>query len=182
VLLELKNIQKRFGGVIALKRGELAVRSGEVHLLMGENGAGKSTLMKIVAGIERRDAGAFLWRGQPADFHSPSEAAAVGIAMVHQESLLAPHLSVAENLFLGREERRPFGWVNRRRMEEQAARLIREHRFPLQADWRVEKLSPAGKQLVEIWFSASCGRCVGGTWALSTSPTVWRNSVPSATV
>jgi ABC-type sugar transport system ATPase subunit len=70
--------------------------------------------------------------------------------MVHQESLLAPHLSVAENIFLGREPRQGLGWVNRRRMIEQAARLIEQHHFPLRADWRVSKLSPAGKQLVEI--------------------------------
>jgi ABC-type sugar transport system ATPase subunit len=70
--------------------------------------------------------------------------------MVHQESLLAPHLTVAENIFLGREPRRPLGWVNRREMTQRAARIIGDHHFPLQADWRVGKLSPAGKQMVEI--------------------------------
>src|ERR1700676_3031497 len=70
--------------------------------------------------------------------------------MVHQESLLAPPLTVAENIFLGREPRRPLGWVNRGEMLARAARLIEEHHFPLHAEWRVEKLSPAGKQLVEI--------------------------------
>jgi ABC-type sugar transport system ATPase subunit len=74
----------------------------------------------------------------------------MGIAMVHQESLLAPHLTVAENIFLGRQPSMPFGFVDRRKMMSDAARLIAEHHFPLQADWRVEKLSPAGKQLVEI--------------------------------
>jgi len=150
VLLELSGIQKRFGGVTALRGGDLSVQPGEVHLLLGENGAGKSTLMKIVAGIERRDAGRMLWQGREVSLRTPAEAAAMGIAMVHQESLLAPHLSVAENIFLGREERLPFGWVDRRRMLESAARLIAEHRFPLHAEWRVERLSPAGKQLVEI--------------------------------
>jgi len=113
VLLHLNAIQKRFGGVTALRDGNLAVSPGEVHLLLGENGAGKSTLMKIVAGMERRDAGQMLWQGHDAAFHSPAEAAAAGVAMVHQESLLAPHLSVAENIFLGREPRRPLGWVDR---------------------------------------------------------------------
>jgi rhamnose transport system ATP-binding protein len=150
VLLELKGIQKRFGGVVALRAGSLAVNAGEVHLLLGENGAGKSTMMKIVAGMIQRDAGEMLWQGRSVNFRRPMEAAAVGIAMVHQESQLAPHLSVAENLFLGREQRLPLGWVNRRRMQEQAARLIEQHGFPLQADWHVERLSPAGKQLVEI--------------------------------
>lgn len=143
-------MQKRFGGVAALRDGNLSVAEGEVHLLLGENGAGKSTMVKIVAGIQRRDGGRMLWRGQEVSFENPPEAARMGIAMVHQESLLAPHLSVAENIFLGREERLPFGWVNRRRMTGRARRLIEEHRFPLQAEWRVERLSPAGKQLVEI--------------------------------
>ena len=150
VLLDLNGIRKQFGGVTALRDGNLCVGPGEVHLLLGENGAGKSTLMKIVAGMERRDAGRMLWQGHAAAFRTPAEAAAAGIAMVHQESLLAPHLTVAENLFLGREERLPFGWVNRRRMIEQASRMIEEHHFPLDADWRVERLSPAGKQLVGI--------------------------------
>jgi ABC-type sugar transport system ATPase subunit len=150
LLLDLSGIQKRFGGVTALRDANLSVEAGEVHLLLGENGAGKSTLMKIVAGIEQPDAGSMRWQGREVSLRAPAEAAAIGIAMVHQESLLAPHLSVAENIFLGREERRPFGWVNRRRMLEKAARLIEEHHFPLHADWRVERLSPPGKQLVEI--------------------------------
>ena len=150
MLLTLKGIEKRFGGVTALRNGNLAVNAGEVHLLMGENGAGKSTLMKIVAGMQQSDGGEMLWQGRPARFRNPAEAARNGIAMVHQESLLAPHLSVAENIFLGREDRLPFGWVRRHEMVERARRLIDDHHFPLQADWRVEKLSPAGKQLVEI--------------------------------
>ena len=150
MLLQLKGIQKRFGGVTALKRGDLSVEAGQVHLLMGENGAGKSTLMKIVAGMFESDGGEMLWRGEAARFRNPAEAAANGIAMVHQESLLAPHLSVAENIFLGRYDTGPLGWVHRSRMTERAARLIQEHNFPLQADWRVDRLSPAGKQLVEI--------------------------------
>jgi len=150
VLLDLQAIQKRFGGVTALSGANLTIEAGEVHLLLGENGAGKSTLMKIVAGAIARDAGRMLWQDHEVWLRTPAEAAAIGIAMVHQESMLAPHLSVAENIFLGREPRLPGGWVNRRRMIDQAARLIAEHHFPLQADGRVEKLSPAGKQLVEI--------------------------------
>lgn len=150
MLLELRGIQKTFGGVAALSDGNLSVDAGEVHLLLGENGAGKSTLMKIVAGMQERDAGHMLWQGREIHLKTPAEAAAMGIAMVHQESLLAPHLSIAENIFLGREERRPLGWVSRGAMIARARRLIEEHHFPLQADWRVEKLSPAGKQLVEI--------------------------------
>ena len=150
MLLDLTGIQKQFGGVAALRNGNLSVAAGEVHLLMGENGAGKSTLMKIVAGMHTRDGGEMLWRGQSVHFRNPAEAAANGIAMVHQESLLAPHLSVAENIFLGREERLPLGWVDRGRMLERARGLIEEHHFPLDAGARVGRLSPAGKQLVEI--------------------------------
>jgi ribose transport system ATP-binding protein len=150
VLLELSGIQKRFGGVTALSDGNLSVEAGEVHLLLGENGAGKSTLMKIVAGMQERDAGRMLFQGREVFFKSPNEAAQAGVAMVHQESLLAPHLTVAENIFLGREEALPLGWVNRRRATERAARLIEDHHFPLQAEWKVGRLSPAGKQMVEI--------------------------------
>jgi ABC-type sugar transport system ATPase subunit len=150
LLLELTGIQKRFGGVTALSDGNLSVDAGEVHLLLGENGAGKSTLMKIVAGMISRDGGRMLFQGREVFLRTPSEAARIGIAMVHQESLLAPHLSVAENIFLGREDRLPLGWIQRRRAVELAARLIEEHHFPLRAEWRVDRLSPAGKQMVEI--------------------------------
>ena len=143
-------IQKNFGGVKALRDGNLEVREGEVHLLMGENGAGKSTLMKIVAGMYQSDGGEMLWRGQPVSFTKPSEAAANGIAMVHQESLLAPHLTVAENIFLGRESVTKSGWVNRGATLEKARRVISDNGFPLDPAARVEKLTPAGKQLVEI--------------------------------
>ena len=150
MLLELRGIQKRFGGITALRDGNLEVAAGEVHLLMGENGAGKSTLMKIVAGMIAPDAGQMVWKGEAVHFARPAEASAVGIAMVHQESLLAPHLTVAENIFLGRNPAGRFGLINRRRMLDSAAAIIASHRFPLKAEARVETLSPAGKQLVEI--------------------------------
>lgn len=150
MLLELRNIEKRFGGVRALLSGDLSVSAGEVHVLLGENGAGKSTLMKIVAGMLERDAGDMRLNGQTVHFRNPAEAARAGIAMVHQESLLAPHLTVAENIFLGREPRRALGFVDRKKMRDMAARIIAERHFPLQAEMRVERLSPAGKQMVEI--------------------------------
>lgn len=150
MVLELDRMQKRFGGVVALRRGDLRVAAGEVHLLLGENGAGKSTLMKIVAGMIEPDAGAMRWKSSPARFRSPVEAQRAGVAMVHQESLLAPHLTVAENLWLGREMTARGGFLRRGTMREAAQRLIEEHRFPLQAGWRVERLSPAQRQMVEI--------------------------------
>jgi ABC-type sugar transport system ATPase subunit len=150
MLLELTEVQKRFGGVVALRDGNLRVRAGEVHLVMGENGAGKSTMMKIIAGMHQRNGGEMKWRGESVNFASPAESQRMGIAMVHQESLLAPHLTVAENIFLGREKTSPLGVIDRGQMVAQARRLIAEHNFPLQAEWKVGRLSPAGKQLVEI--------------------------------
>ncbi|MCU1330924.1 MAG: ABC-type sugar transport system, ATPase component protein, partial [Bryobacterales bacterium] len=150
MLLELRNVQKRFGGVTALRDGNLSVAAGEVHLLLGENGAGKSTLMKIVAGIVSRDSGNMFWNGQEVFLETPAEAAAIGIAMVNQESLLASHLTVAENIFLGREKKHPFGWVKRRAAIEDARQLIEQYGFPLSPDALVGSLSPAGRQMVEI--------------------------------
>jgi ABC-type sugar transport system ATPase subunit len=157
VLLSLKGIRKSFGGVHALRDGNLEVREGEVHLLMGENGAGKSTLMKIVAGLYRRDGGEMLWRGQPVSFTKPAEASANGVAMVHQESLLAPHLTVAENIFLGRETASKTGWINRRDIVEKAAEVISGRGFKLDPRMLVGRLSPAGKQLVEICRAVAQG-------------------------
>ncbi|MFL6417167.1 MAG: sugar ABC transporter ATP-binding protein [Bryobacteraceae bacterium] len=150
VLLSLSGIQKHFGGVKALRDGNLNVEEGEVHLLMGENGAGKSTLMKIVAGLYQRDAGQMLWRGKPVSFARPADASAEGIAMVHQESLLAPHLTIAENMFLGREKTMTGIWINRRKVVEEARRIIADNGFRLDPESKVESLTPAGKQLVEI--------------------------------
>ena len=149
MLLDLQGIEKHFGGITALENGDLQVESGEIHALVGENGAGKSTLMKIVAGMLRRDAGAMRWQGRPVDFTRPAEAHRAGISMVHQESLLAPHLSVAENIFLGCEAARGL-LLDHRRMEADARRLINEHGFPLDPASNVYDLSPAQKQLVEI--------------------------------
>jgi ABC-type sugar transport system ATPase subunit len=149
MLLDLQGIQKHFGGITALESGDLQVEAGEIHALIGENGAGKSTLMKIVAGMLRRDGGVLRWRGEVVDFRRPAEAHQAGISMVHQESLLAPHLNVAENIFLGREATKgPL--LDQGHMEDEARRLISEHGFPLDAAARVQELSPAQKQLVEI--------------------------------
>ena len=149
MLLELSSIRKSFGGVRALRDGNLVIAPGQVHALVGENGAGKSTLMKMVAGMLHRDGGDMRWKGQVVDFARPAEAHALGIQMVHQESLLVPHLTVAENVFLGRET----GWgalLDRAGMERETTRILEAHHFPLHATWTVEGLSPAQKQIVEI--------------------------------
>lgn len=149
MLLELDSIQKHFGGVTALEHGTMRVDAGEVHALVGENGAGKSTLMKIVSGMIEHDRGVMRWRNEEVRFHRPADAHAIGIAMVHQESLLAPHLTVAENIFLGQEPMQgPF--IDQRRIVLEASALIEEHHFPLDPESRVDTLSPAKKQLIEI--------------------------------
>ena len=101
-LLEMRGIRKRYGGVAALSGVTLPLFPGEVLALVGENGAGKSTLMKILSGAEVPDAGEILLSGQVTRVSSPREAEHVGICMIHQELVLAPDLSAAENIFLGR--------------------------------------------------------------------------------
>lgn len=102
-ILEMKGITKRFSGVTALDNCELTLSKGEVHCLVGENGAGKSTLVKILCGIYQRDAGTVIFDGQEVSFANPKQAMNDGIFIVHQELNLIPHLSVAQNIFIGKE-------------------------------------------------------------------------------
>src|SRR5690349_20621233 len=104
--LEMRAIAKSFSGNTVLSDVNIAARAGEVLALLGENGAGKSTLMKILAGVHQPDGGEILIDGQPVKFARPADALAAGIAMIYQELSLAPHLTVAENVFLGREPSR----------------------------------------------------------------------------
>lgn len=145
---EFRSVSKAFPGVKAVTDVDLGLRSGEVHAICGENGAGKSTLMKLLIQLERPDAGEIRVEGEPVDFRGPRHAQQLGVAMVHQELALVPHLSVADNLFLGREG----GWtVLRLREEAEAARGLLD-RVGLRLDPRraVSTLSIAEKQLVEI--------------------------------
>ena len=105
VLLKMEGIDKTFPGVHALDHAQFELRAGEVHALVGENGAGKSTLMKILAGIYAKDAGSILYRGQEANISSPRSAQHLGISMIHQELNLMPHLTLAQNVFVGRDGR-----------------------------------------------------------------------------
>src|SRR5688572_11665024 len=102
-LLEMRGVSKVFPGVRALDGVDFTVRAGEIHALMGENGAGKSTLIKVLTGAEPRDGGTVLLDGQPIRPRSPKDAQRVGISTVYQEVNLVPNLSVAENLYLGRQ-------------------------------------------------------------------------------
>src|SRR5918911_2942364 len=106
VLVLMEGIDKSFPGVHALDNGRFELRSGEVHALCGENGAGKSTLMKVLAGIYPKDAGRILYKGKEVDIPNPRAAQQLGISIVHQELNLMPHLTVAQNIFIGREPRR----------------------------------------------------------------------------
>ncbi len=152
IVLELRGISKRFPGVQALQGVSLQVRRGEVHVLLGENGAGKSTLMKIVMGALPRDEGEILLSGVPVDISSPHEALENGISMVYQEFNLAPHMTIAENIFLGRERTyaSPLNLVDRRRMNREAADLLRRLRLEVSPETRVDSLTVAQAQLVEI--------------------------------
>ena len=105
-VVEVRGVSKRFPGVQALDRVSLDILPGEVHAVAGENGAGKSTLMKLLSQVEKPTEGTILVAGQRVRFRNPRHAQRLGIAMVHQEFALAPHLTVAENLALGREDSR----------------------------------------------------------------------------
>src|SRR3954469_439887 len=102
-ILQLRDVSKSFGPVVALRSGSIEVRAGSIHALVGENGAGKSTLVKIVSGLFRRDSGSLMLDGQPADFGSTAESKAAGVAVIYQEPTLFPDLSVTENIFMGRQ-------------------------------------------------------------------------------
>ncbi len=102
VILTMKGIDKTFPGVHALDHVDFEVRRGEVHALMGENGTGKSTLMKVLTGIYTKDAGTITFEGKEVEFHNPREAQQAGIVIVHQELNMMGHLTVAQNIFIGR--------------------------------------------------------------------------------
>lgn len=148
-LVRLQAISKQFPGVQALEDVNLDIYAGEVHVIAGENGAGKSTLMKLLSQVERPSRGTILLDGKPMQFGGPQFAQAQGIAMVYQEFALAPHLSIAQNLFMGREITR-LGLIQKSAEERQARELL--HRVGLHLDPRhvVAGLSVAEQQMVEI--------------------------------
>jgi ribose transport system ATP-binding protein len=150
--LEMRGITKSFAGNAVLEDVVLSAPAGEVHALVGENGAGKSTLMKILAGVYRPDSGEILIEGEPARFASPADAIGQGIAMIYQELSLAPHLTVAENIFLGREPLlfAPLKVIDQRAVNERAASVLGGYGFNINPRRRVALLSAADRQLVEI--------------------------------
>ena len=150
-LISAQDVSKSFPGVRALKRVGFELLSGEVHALVGENGAGKSTLMKILAGIYSRDGGDIFYNGEPVNFTSPRAAQVVGIGIVHQELQLMNHLTVAQNIFIGREPRGRFGLLLDEDKLNRQARDILDH-MHLRLDPRaiVGGLTVAKQQMVEI--------------------------------
>jgi inositol transport system ATP-binding protein len=149
-LLEIVNVSKGFPGVVALDNVQLRVRPGSVLALMGENGAGKSTLMKIIAGIYQPDSGEIHLRGKPVVFETPLSALQSGIAMIHQELNLMPHMSIAENIWIGREQLNGFHMVDHRAMHRCTAELLERLRINLDPEENVGNLSIAERQMVEI--------------------------------
>jgi len=149
VVLEISNVAKTFGPVVALKRMNLTVRRGRVHTLLGENGAGKSTLMKILAGVFKPTSGTILLKGTPYTPKNPRDARANGISIVFQELSLSRNLSVAENILANNEPSR-FGFIRERELNTEASKLIAELGLPVDARAKVGDLSIAQRQLVEI--------------------------------
>ena len=123
-VLAVRGAIQTFGPVIALSNGHIELRSGEIHALVGENGAGKSTLVKIMAGLYRPSGGVLELDGSPVNFSSVAESKSAGISVIYQEPTLFSDLSVAENLFIGRQPRNRLGLIDHRRMASEAGELF----------------------------------------------------------
>jgi ribose transport system ATP-binding protein len=150
ILLRMEHISKNFGATCALDHVDFALRKGEVHALIGENGAGKSTLVKILSGAVTTDQGSLFLDGHPFKPSNPLSSRKQGIAMIYQELNLAPHLSVEENIMLGRESHR-WGFVRRKHMQmavEKALELV--HHPEIKSHIQVKNLSVGARQIVEI--------------------------------
>jgi ribose transport system ATP-binding protein len=150
-LVLMEGIAKSFPGVQAISDGRFELRSGEVHALCGENGAGKSTMMKLLAGIYQKDAGKIFYQGREVSIPSPGAALQMGICIIHQELNLMPHLSVAQNIFIGREPRRMGGLIlDERAINAQASALFERIHLKLDPRTKVGDLTIATQQMVEI--------------------------------
>jgi galactofuranose transport system ATP-binding protein len=154
-LLEVRNVSKRFPGVVALDQVSLALGAGEVHALVGENGAGKSTLIKVMTGVYPPDDGEVVHLGQPVAFASPREAQAAGISTIYQEVNLVPLLSVARNLFLGREPRNRLGLIDLPRMHREAAALLAGYGISVDVRRPLRELGLGVQQMIAITRAVS---------------------------
>ncbi|MCD4784318.1 MAG: sugar ABC transporter ATP-binding protein [Candidatus Eremiobacteraeota bacterium] len=150
-ILEIKNLEKTFPEVQALKGISFCISKGEVHALLGENGAGKSTLVKIVAGAQTADPGSeIFYRGKKVYFSTPIQAMNDGISVIYQEFNLVSYLSVAENIFLGREPLHPWGAINWGKLHDMTHQLCEPLGLHIDPGARIEELGVAQKQMVEI--------------------------------
>ncbi len=149
MLLKMEKITKRFPGVLALDNVDFDLREGEIHALVGENGAGKSTLIKILGGVHQPDGGRIILNGQEVHFSSPVDSQKAGISVIHQELNLAENLSVAHNIFLGREKG---SWwnIDHKRMRKEAEEILKRLSFNLNPSAVVRELNVSEKQLVAI--------------------------------
>src|SRR5579871_3118882 len=148
--VEMREICKRWPGVVANDHVNLRVRKGEIHALVGENGAGKSTLMNILYGLIQPDSGEIYINGKLAHIHGPREAIRLGIGMVHQHFMLIPPLTVTENIVLGHEPGNVASVYNIKKAREAVVKLSQQYGLPIDPDARVEKLSVGMQQRVEI--------------------------------
>ena len=149
-LLQMQGIDKTFPGVHALDHVDLNVRAGTVHSLMGENGAGKSTLMKVLIGMYQPDGGQIIFDGKPVQISDTATGLGLGISMIHQELSPVPEMTVAENIFLGREPVSKFGLISRRQMKHATQELFDRWEIKIDPTAQMKNLSIAQTQMVEI--------------------------------
>jgi ribose transport system ATP-binding protein len=149
-VIRMSSIEKRFPGVHALRGAQFDLKAGEVHALMGENGAGKSTLMKILSGIYSPDSGSVLVNGVEVRISGPRAAQALGIGIIHQELALMPDLTVAQNIFIGREPKSRWGVLDEAQLNRDAAAIFAAMKVPLDPRAVVRTLTIAKQQMVEI--------------------------------
>jgi rhamnose transport system ATP-binding protein len=149
-VLELRDVSKSFGPVVALRAGSLSVDAGSIHALVGENGAGKSTLIKVVAGVHRRDGGDFLLGGESVDFSSTAESKDAGIAVIYQEPTLFPDLSVTENIFMGRQPVKTNRRLDQAAMRSEAREIFARLGVDIDPRRQALGLSIADQQIIEI--------------------------------
>ena len=149
VILTMKGIDKSFPGVHALDHVDLEVRKGEVHALMGENGAGKSTLMKVLTGIYKKDSGTITYEGKEVEFHNTREAQDAGVVIVHQELNMLGHLTVAQNIFIGREFKKGIR-IDDKKMNEEARKLFDRMHIDIDPTETMSNLTVGKQQMCEI--------------------------------
>lgn len=151
ILVSMEGIHKKFPGVQALKDCRFELLSGEVHALMGENGAGKSTMMKVLTGVYQKDAGTIVYKGQPIEIENPKAAQDRGIGIIHQELNLAPDLTVAHNIFMGREPRGKLRlFLDEKELHRQVQQLFVRMGLEMDPSTLVSDLTVAKQQMVEI--------------------------------